>query len=95
MNSVTLHPSRILGIGLIFSLLACAPGSDGGEGSDGSAGMEVRIEMGSADDAGLPDAIIANHGFWLRVEEDPGLRTAPAQDAWERLKAYLERTLAS
>lgn len=58
MNSVTLHPSRILGIGLLCSLLACAPAADGGEGSDGSGGMEVRIEMGSTDDGGLPAAIL-------------------------------------
>lgn len=58
MNSVTLHPSRILGLGLVISLSACAPSSDGGEGSDGSDGMEVRIQMGSADDGGLPAAIL-------------------------------------
>lgn len=34
-----------------------------------------------------------NHGFWLRVDDDPDVRTAPAADAWERLKAYLQRTL--
>lgn len=34
-----------------------------------------------------------NHGFWLRVDGDPEVRAAPAADAWERLKAYLERTL--
>ncbi len=34
-----------------------------------------------------------NHGFWLRVDQDPDTRTAPALDAWQRLKAYLERTL--
>ncbi len=34
-----------------------------------------------------------NHGFWLRVDGDPEVRTAPAADAWQRLKAYLERTL--
>lgn len=34
-----------------------------------------------------------NHGFWLRVDEDPAARQAPAEDAWERLKAYLDRTL--
>jgi carboxymethylenebutenolidase len=33
------------------------------------------------------------HGFWLRVDEAPDVRTAPALDAWERLKAYLDRTL--
>lgn len=34
-----------------------------------------------------------NHGFWLRVDGDPDVRGAPAADAWERLKAYLQRTL--
>jgi carboxymethylenebutenolidase len=34
-----------------------------------------------------------NHGFWLRVDDDPAARTAPALDAWQRLKAYLARTL--
>lgn len=34
-----------------------------------------------------------NHGFWLHVDEDPGVRSAPALDAWQRLKAYLARTL--
>jgi len=36
-----------------------------------------------------------NHGFWLRVDGDPEVRSASALDAWERLKAYLERTLGS
>lgn len=36
-----------------------------------------------------------NHGFWLRVDSDPEGRTAPALDAWQRLKAYLDRTLRS
>jgi carboxymethylenebutenolidase len=36
-----------------------------------------------------------NHGFWLRVDEEPDLRREPALDAWERLKAYLERTLGA
>ncbi len=57
MNSVTLHRSRIPCIVLLFSLLACAPSSDGGEGPDGG-GMEIRVEMGSADDGGLPAAIL-------------------------------------
>lgn len=36
-----------------------------------------------------------NHGFWLRVDGDPEARTEPALDAWNRLKAYLDRTLGS
>ncbi|MFT5142847.1 MAG: carboxymethylenebutenolidase [Rhodothermales bacterium] len=35
------------------------------------------------------------HGFWLRVDEDPEVRTEPGLDAWNRLKAYLNRTLDS
>lgn len=34
------------------------------------------------------------HGFWMRVDRDPGVRSAPALDAWTRLKAYLKRTLS-
>jgi carboxymethylenebutenolidase len=34
-----------------------------------------------------------NHGFWLRVDGEPEVRGEPALDAWQRLKAYLERTL--
>ena len=34
-----------------------------------------------------------NHGFWLRVDGDLDARSAAALDAWERLKAYLDRTL--
>ena len=33
------------------------------------------------------------HGFWLRVDEDPATRTAPAQDAWDRLLRFLAYTL--
>ncbi|HET9985807.1 MAG TPA: dienelactone hydrolase family protein [Longimicrobiales bacterium] len=33
------------------------------------------------------------HGFWLYVDQDPAKRTAPALDAWQRLKSYLARTL--
>ncbi len=34
-----------------------------------------------------------NHGFWLRVDGDPDVRSVPAADAWRRLKSYLDRTL--
>lgn len=34
-----------------------------------------------------------NHGFWLRVDGAPELRSGPALDAWRRLKAYLDRTV--
>jgi len=35
-----------------------------------------------------------NHGFWLRIDGDPELRTEPALDAWQRLRGYLRRTLS-
>ncbi|MDH3367846.1 MAG: dienelactone hydrolase family protein [Gemmatimonadota bacterium] len=33
------------------------------------------------------------HGFWLRVDDDPETRTAPAQHAWDRLMAFLRKAL--
>lgn len=47
--------------------------------------------------AGIPNDLHiydeVGHGFWLRVDDEPAVRTAPALDAWNRLKAYLDRTL--
>jgi len=49
--------------------------------------------------AGIPNDLHVyddvQHGFWLRVEQEPDTRTAPALDVWQRLKAYLDRTLRS
>ncbi len=42
-------------------------------------------------DLHIYDAV--NHGFWLRVEQDPDARGPAAEDAWRRLKDYLARTL--
>ena len=36
-----------------------------------------------------------NHGFWLHVDQAVDTRAEPALDAWQRLKAYLERTLGT
>jgi carboxymethylenebutenolidase len=33
------------------------------------------------------------HGFWLYVDRDAAANLKPATDAWQRLKAYLERTV--
>ena len=33
------------------------------------------------------------HGFWLYVDRDEAANLKPATDAWQRLKAYLERTV--
>lgn len=35
-----------------------------------------------------------DHGFWLYTERDPANNRPAAAHAWERLKAYLNRTLA-
>ncbi len=47
--------------------------------------------------AGIPNDVHiyddVGHGFWLWVDQDPAHRTAPALDAWTRLKAYLGRVL--
>ena len=45
--------------------------------------------------AGVPNDVHVyddvQHGFWLHVDRDPAANRAPAQDAWQRLLAYLER----
>ncbi len=48
-------------------------------------------EAGIENDVHVYDDV--NHGFWLQVDQDPEGRTAAALDAWQRLKAYLDRTL--
>lgn len=48
-------------------------------------------EAGIENDVHIYDAV--NHGFWLHVDGDPETNTEPALDAWQRLKAYFERTL--
>lgn len=50
-------------------------------------------EAGIENDLHIYDDV--GHGFWLRVDQEPDVRTAPALDAWQRLKAYLDRTLRS
>jgi dienelactone hydrolase len=54
---------------------------------------EALREAGIANDLHVYDDV--QHGFWLRVDQEPDTRTAPALDAWRRLKAYLDRTLRS
>jgi carboxymethylenebutenolidase len=34
------------------------------------------------------------HGFWLHVDQDADARSAPALDAWQRLKTYLGQVLS-
>lgn len=47
---------------------------------------------GIANDLHIYDDV--GHGFWLRLDEDPSVRNEPGLDAWQRLKAYLDRTLS-
>lgn len=47
---------------------------------------------GVANDVHIYDEV--NHGFWLRIDGNPELRTEPGLDAWQRLRSYLGRTLS-
>lgn len=65
---------------------------DNGPSPESVAAFEAALRAaGIEHDLHIYDDV--NHGFWLRVDGDPEVRTAPATDAWQRLKAYLERTL--
>ncbi|NNF04203.1 MAG: dienelactone hydrolase family protein, partial [Rhodothermales bacterium] len=66
---------------------------DSGPPPESVRAFEAALDSaGVAHDLHIYDAV--NHGFWLRVDEDPDVRTAPAEDAWSRLKDYLSRTLS-
>lgn len=65
---------------------------DGGPSPDDVERFEAALDAaGVPHDLHIYDDV--DHGFWLRVDQDPEVRTAPALDAWQRLKAYLDRTL--
>lgn len=65
---------------------------DRGPAPDDVLRFEAALDAaGISHDLHIYDAV--GHGFWLRVDDDPEVRTAPALDAWQRLKAYLDRTL--
>lgn len=53
--------------------------------------VEALRSAGVENDVHIYDEV--NHGFWLRVGQDPALREEPARDAWRRVRAYLRRTL--
>lgn len=66
---------------------------DGGIPPDQVERFAAALEsVGVENDIHVYDAV--NHGFWLRVDGERELREAPALDAWQRLKAYLARTLS-
>ncbi len=65
---------------------------DQGPSPESVAAFEAALRAaGIENDLHIYDDV--DHGFWLRVDQDPEVRTAPAADAWQRLKAYLDRTL--
>ncbi|MEQ1855128.1 MAG: dienelactone hydrolase family protein [Longimicrobiales bacterium] len=65
---------------------------DSGPSPEQVAAFETAARSaGIANDLHIYDAV--GHGFWLRVDEDPAVRAAPALDAWQRLKNYLGRTV--
>ena len=53
--------------------------------------VEALRSAGVENDVHIYDEV--NHGFWLRVDGDPEVREGPARDAWQRVQAYLKRTL--
>lgn len=53
--------------------------------------VEALRAAGVENDVHIYDPV--KHGFWLYVDRDPEVNREPAADAWERLKAYLKRTL--
>ncbi len=65
---------------------------DRGPSPESVAAFEAALRAaGIQNDLHIYDEV--NHGFWLRVDGDPAVRTGPATDAWQRLKSYLRRTL--
>jgi carboxymethylenebutenolidase len=65
---------------------------DRGPAPEQVASFEAALrEAGIENDLHIYDEV--NHGFWLRVDGAPEVRRGPALDAWQRLKAYLERTV--
>ncbi len=53
--------------------------------------VEALRKAGVANDVHIYDEV--RHGFWLWVDRDPETNSAPALNAWQRLKAYLKRTI--
>ncbi len=65
---------------------------DTGPSPDQVTAFETALRSaGIANDLHIYDDV--NHGFWLRIDEDMDTRAEAGLDAWQRLKAYLERTL--
>jgi len=56
-----------------------------------NAFVEALRSAGIDNDVHIYDAV--EHGFWLHTERDPAHNRPAAAHAWERLRAYLSRTL--
>ncbi len=69
-----------------------------GRNDRGPSPDQVERFAAALEAAGVPNDLHiyddVGHGFWLWVDRDPANATAPAADAWTRLKAYLERVLS-
>jgi len=59
--------------------------------SEVNAFVEAMREAGIDNDVHIYDDV--DHGFWLYTERDPANNRPAAAHAWERLRAYLNRTL--
>lgn len=55
--------------------------------------VEALRKAGVPNDVHIYDEV--NHGFWLHVDRNPEVASGPALDAWQRLKAYLKRTIST
>jgi len=68
-----------------------------GELDNGIPETQVRAFADALHQAGIENDIHVyegvGHGFWLWVERNPEAATAPARDAWRRLRNYFGRTL--
>ncbi len=53
--------------------------------------VDALRQAGIQNDVHIYDDV--GHGFWLYVDRDPDNATGPALDAWQRLKAFLDRTI--
>lgn len=66
-------------------------------GDPGIPDAQVEAFVAALRGAGIPADVHVydhvQHGFWLYVDRDPAANAGPALDAWQRLKAYLDRNL--
>ena len=60
---------------------------------------QVHAFVAALNEAGIPNDVHiydpVQHGFWLYVDRDADINREPAEDSWDRLSSYFERTLRS